>query len=155
MTETVATREWNVRSMSRGEDGYFEVRWSPIFRADKYLIATSAPALGGIVELYWRDRARALNQFGLQRSWYGGIRATLRERTDPELERDPRRLSILVEHKDEIFYRYCLSESNLDMEDVMFFLMETLSPGSGAVAHSGRYARIWLREMEPEDFLHR
>lgn len=148
-------RGWTIRASERGRDGYFELRWSPFFRADKYRITSSAPALGGIVELYWRDRSGALNQFGLQRSWYGGVRATLRERTDPELEKDLRRRALLEEHRGEIFYRYSLSESSADMEDVMFFLMETLSPGSRAVEHSGRYEKIYLREVEPQDLLHR
>lgn len=149
------TRDWTVRASERAGDGYFEVRWSPFFRADKYRITSSAPALGGILELYWRDKAGMLNQFGLQRSWYGGIRATLRERTDPELERDQRRRRILEEHSGEIFYRFTLSESSRDMDDVMYFLMETLSPGCGVVPHSGRYEHIHLREIEPEDLLHR
>ena len=148
-------RDWNIRSSERGGDGFFELRWSPFFRADKYRITSSAPALGGIVELYWRDLAGALNQFGLQRSWYGGVRATVRERCDPELERDARRLAILRGHKEEIYYRYSLSESSADMDDVMFFLMETLFPGRHEVSHSGRYNRIWLNEIEPEDLMHK
>jgi len=149
------SRDWNIRSSEKDDDGFFEVRWSPFIRADKYRITSSAPALGGIVELYWRDLAGALNQFGLQRSWYGGVRATLRERCDPELERDPRRLAILEAHKNEIYYRYTLSESSADMDDVMYFLMETLFPGADAVAHSGRYQHIHLREIEPEELLHK
>ena len=155
MADPQTSREWTIRRSEKGEDGYFELRWSPFFKADKYRIATSTPALGGIVELYWRDRAGALNQFGLQRSWYGGIRSTVRERSDPALERDPRRLAILEAHKDEIYYRYSLTESSDDMDDVMYFLMETLFPGAHSVPHSGRYEHIWLREVEPEELLHK
>ena len=40
------------------------------------------PAIGGIAEIYYRDRKGKLNLFCLQRSWYGGLRAVLRERCD-------------------------------------------------------------------------
>jgi len=129
-------------------DGYFTVAWSPFAKADKYEIATKVPAVGGIAELYYMDREGKLNLFCLQRSWYGGLRAMLRERCDASLEKDPYRLSVLVKWRDRLYYRYTRSESAADMADAMFFFMETYCPGSGVCEHSGRYDRIFLKEID-------
>lgn len=130
-----------------GRDVYYTVRWSPFARADKYDIATKVPAIGGIAEVYYRDEKDKLNLFCLQRSWYGGLRAMLRERCDPAVERDPWRLSILVKWRDRIYYRWTNSESFSDMADVMFFFTETLIPGGGTEP-SKRFDRIFVNEID-------
>jgi len=140
--------DYTIRSDSRDDEGYFIVRWCPFALADKYDIATRVPSIGGIAELYFKDEKGKLNLFCLQRSWYGGLRAMLRERCDPELERDPYRLSILVKWRDRIYYRWTASDSKADMDDVMFFFVETYSPGSRAAESSGRYARIFVKEID-------
>jgi hypothetical protein len=131
-----------------GDDAFFTVHWSPISKADKYDIVTKAPAIGGIAELYYMDEKGKLNLFCLQRSWYGGIRAMLRERCDPALEKDPFRLSILVKWRDRIYYRWTNSESMADMNDVLFFFTETYSPGSHLTPSSGRFQRIFVQEID-------
>ncbi len=141
------TMRWEISKTVRGQDAYFTVRWSPFVRAEKYAIHTGVPAMGGVAELYWMDEGKKLNQFCVARSWYGGLRSLLRERIDPDLENDPARLAILREHKDRIYFRYSLSESNPDMEDVLFFFQETLAPGLPGARHSGRYERIFLNEI--------
>ncbi len=143
-----AVRDYVIKGSEKAGDGYFVLPWTPFAKADKYDITTRVPALGGIAELYFMDQQGKLNLFCLQRSWYGGIRSMLRERSDPELEIDLRRRAILEEHKDGIYYRYVLSESAKDMLDVMFFLVETYSPDSAGVEHSGRYNRIYVREID-------
>ncbi|HRY56194.1 MAG TPA: hypothetical protein P5142_16350 [Spirochaetia bacterium] len=142
--------DYTIRLEADGDDGYFTVRWSPIAKADKYEIARGAPAIGGIVELYYMDEKGKLNLFCLQRSWYGGIRAMARERCDASIEKDPYRLSILVKWRDRIYYRWTNSESKRDMDDVMFFFLETYSPGSGAVESSGRFERIHVKEIDAD-----
>jgi hypothetical protein len=132
----------------KGDDGYFTVSWSPLVRADKYEIHKKVPAMGGVAELYYRDAAGRLFLFRIARSWYGGLRAILREGTDPELERDERLRAITTEHKDRLYYRYSLCESSKDIDDVLFFLYESLSPGEHKAAHSGRYERIFLEEID-------
>jgi hypothetical protein len=132
----------------KGEDAYFTVRWSPFALADKYAIVTGVPAIGGIAELYYMDEKAKLNLFCLQRSWYGGIRSMLRERCDPELEKDPYRLSILRKWKGRIYFRWTNCESLPDMRDVMYFFAETYAPGAGGADSSGRYARIFVKEED-------
>jgi len=124
--------------IAREEDArnvYYTLRWSPFAKADKYEIARSVPAIGGIAEIYYMDRKGKLNLFCLQRSWYGGLRAVLRERCDPSIEKDPWRLSVLVKWRDRIYYRW----TN--------FLVEGYSPGAGPQS-SGRYDRIFVKEID-------
>jgi hypothetical protein len=139
---------WEITKQVRERNAYFTVRWSPFTRAEKYAVRTGVPAMGGIVELYWMDSSGKLNQFCVARSWYGGVRSLLRERIDPDLEADPYRLAILKDHKDKIYFRYSLTESNADMEDILFFFQETLAPGLPTATHSGRYDKIFLNEID-------
>jgi hypothetical protein len=138
---------YSISGEADGDSAYYTVRWSPFAKADKYEITRSVPAIGGIAEIYYRDEKGKLNLFCLQRSWYGGLRAVLRERCDPVIEKDPWRLSILVKWRDRIYYRWTNSESFADMADVMFFLVESSSPGA-APASSGRYGRIFVKEID-------
>ena len=128
---------------------YYTVRWSPFAKADKYEITRSVPAIGGIAEIYYRDREGKLNLFCLQRSWYGGLRAVLRERCDASIEKDPWRLSILVKWRDRVYYRWTNSESFADMADVMYFLAESNRAGMGGES-SGRFDRIYLKEIDAD-----
>ncbi len=106
--------------------------------------------MGGIVELYYMDERGKLNLFCVTRTWYGGLRAAVRAMTDPELEKDEIRHQILLDHPDKIYYRYSLTESLKDMNDILFFFMETLSPGNDAVKDSGRYSMIYVNEIDPQ-----
>jgi hypothetical protein len=139
--------EYTIAREENAGNVYYTIRWSHFAAADKYEIARSVPAVGGIAELYYQDRQGKLNLFCLQRSWYGGLRAVLRERCDPSVEKDPWRLSILVKWRDRIYYRWTNSESFADMEDVMCYLAD----GSGVVHKgSGRYDRIYVKEIDAE-----
>lgn len=139
---------YTISRKEKGEDGYFTVVWSPLFKADKYDIHRKVPAMGGVAELYYRDGAGKLFLFRLARSWYGGLRAVLREGTDPELEKDERLRAIVRENKDRLYYRYSLCESSQDLDDVLFFLYESMSPGRHGAGHSGRFERIFLEEVD-------
>jgi len=139
---------YDIRKSVKEGDAYYTVRWSPIANADKYNIVRTVPAMGGIAELYYKDSHGKLNLYMLARSYYGGLRATLRVATDLELEQDERRRAVLVEHEDEIYYRWSLVESQDDMSDVMFFFMTTHAPHTTPQAHSDRYGRIFLKEID-------
>jgi hypothetical protein len=152
--------DYTISRQEEGGNAYYTVRWSPFAKADKYEIVRTVPAIGGIAELYYMDEKGKLNIFCLQRSWYGGLRAVLRERCDPVLEKDPFRLSILVKWRDRIYYRWTATESLADMADVVFFLAS--DEGDDAVGgedpdgeedrvapdHSGRFDRIYLKEID-------
>lgn len=138
---------YDIRKSVKDGDAYYTVRWSPITKADKYKIIGAVPAMGGIAEVYYKDAHGKLNLYMLARSYYGGLRATLRVATDPETEKDERRLAVLLAHEDEIYYRYALIESQDDMSDVMYFFMSTYAP-TVPQDHSGRYEKIYLQEID-------
>jgi hypothetical protein len=142
---------YTITRRERGDDGYFTVSWSPLYKADKYDIHLTVPAVGGVAELYYRDEAGRLTLFRLARSWFGGLRAIIREGTDPELEKDERLRALVELHKDSLFYRYSMSESKEDLDDVLFFLHECFSPGKHGAEHSGRYERIFLNEIDADE----
>jgi len=138
---------FDIRKSVDAGAAYYTVRWSPIVKADKYAIIGSVPAMGGIAELYYKDAGGKLNLYLLARSYYGGLRATLRVATDPETEKDERRRAVLLAHEGEIYYRYSLIESQDDMSDVMFFFMSTYAP-SVRFDNSGRYEKIFVKEVD-------
>lgn len=142
------TVRYEISKSIKDGDAFYTVRWSPIIKADKYTIIGSVPAMGGVAELYYKDDHGKLNLYMLARSYFGGLRATLRVVTDPETEKDERRHAVLVDHEDQIYYRYALLESQDDMSDVMFFFMTTHAPSSPSQPHSGRYERIFLKEID-------
>jgi hypothetical protein len=139
-----------IRKEEDGRSVYFTITWSKLRKADKYDIHRAVPAMGGMCELYYKDRYGKLNLFCVSRSWYGGLRSNIRELTDPLIEKDPRRLQVLLEYKDEIYYRYSLTESLNDMNDILFFFMETYAPGSKVTEPSGRYDKVFVNEVEPD-----
>lgn len=141
-------QEPGIKKRTKDGDGYFTISWSAFRKADRWDINKSVPAMGGVAELYWMDDHGKLNIFCVTRSWYGGLRSNLRELTDPEIERDPVRRAIVLEHQDALYYRYALTESLDDMNDVVFFLSEIHAPGAHQVKPSGRYQRIFVNELD-------
>jgi hypothetical protein len=129
-------------------DAYYSVYWSRLAKADKYRINGSVPAYSGIYEIYYMDRARKLNYLSVAKTWYGGLRYALRTRTDPELEENPRRKSILEQH--DCYYRYSAVSSTLDMDDLLFFFEQIHYPGRDKQPHSGRYRRIHVKELSDD-----
>lgn len=140
----------DILKQEKGDNVYYTIPWSILRRASKFDIIRVVPAMGGIAELYYADEQAKLNLFCVTRSWYGGLRSSLRELTDPEIEKDPVRRQILLDYPDRLYYRYALTESLNDMNDILFFFMETYAPDSNSVQASGRYANIFVKEIDPQ-----
>ncbi len=134
----------------KDNDVYFTILWSELKKAEKYKINASVPAESGVFELYYMDDSKRLNLMYIERVWFGGLRSTIRKLTDPELEFDPKWKEILSKY--DCYYRYTLSASSRDMEDVLFYFSEVLFPGSDRCTSSGRYINIFLNEESPENF---
>ena len=134
----------------KNRDAYFTVAWSSLTKAEKYEIKGSVPAEAGIFELYYMDESKRLSLMYISRVWFGGLRSTIRELTDPVLEFDPKWKDILTKY--DCYFRYTLSSSSSDMKDVMFYFSEVLYPGSELCSDSGRYESIYLLENSPENF---
>ena len=141
-------RRPSVRKLVRGRDAYFTVGWSHLATGDKYQIVRSVPSEAGVFELYYKDAEGKLCLFHVGKSWYGGLRNEIRIRTDPELEQDARRRSILTDK--ECWYRWSLISNSDDMTDLMFFFGRTYLPDLPSIEHSGRYERIFVKEVDAD-----
>ncbi len=135
---------------TKDNDAYFEIYWSGFKKAERYDINASVPAESGIFQLYYKDENKRLHLMYISRVWFGGLRSTIRKLTDPDLEFDPKWKSVLSKY--DCYYRYALSDSNKDMEDVLFYFSEVLFPGSKKCVDSNRYKDIYLIEESPEKF---
>jgi len=138
----------NVQKLVRDRDVFFTVSWSRLRKSDKYEIVRSVPSDAGIYELYYMDDKEKLCLFYVGKSWYGGLRNELRVRTDVELETDAARRAILLEH--DSWYRWSLLSNSDDMADVLFFFAQTHLPGNITVHPSGRYERIFMKEVDAD-----
>jgi hypothetical protein len=127
---------------------YFTIFWSPLEKCDKYDIISRVPSEAGIFELYSKDRWGKLNLFHLGKSWYGGLRNELRARTDPELETDAARRSLL--ENNDCYYRYSLISNSDDMTDILYFFANRYFPVSDTYKPSGNFATIFVKEVSSD-----
>jgi len=127
---------------------YFIIYWSRLTKADKYDIIRNVPSVPGIFELYYMDEKKKLNLFFLSRAYYGGLRNTIRQRTDPELEDDVDRRRVL--NKYDCYYRYTVTQSHMDMTDILFFFKRTYNPNDTKVQDSGRFEQIFVEERSDD-----
>jgi hypothetical protein len=137
-----------VQKLEEGGRVYYTVCWSRLKKGDKYDIVKSVPSEAGIYELYSMDEKGKLNLFHIGKSWYGGLRNEIRLRTDAELEDDPGRKAILAES--DCWYRWSLLSSSEDMADILWFFARTAFPGRKDIHHSGRYAEVFVREVDAD-----
>ena len=137
-----------VQKLVRHNDAYFTVSWSRLRKSEKYDIVRSVPSDAGIYELYYMDTKKKLCLFHVGKSWYGGLRNEIRLRTDAELENDAGRKALLEKY--DCWHRWSLLSSSEDMADILFFFAQTHLPGTLSVHHSGRYARIFVNEVDAD-----
>jgi hypothetical protein len=130
---------------------YYTIHWSPLVKADKYEIVKTVPSVTGFYELYYLDKKKILNLFFMSEAWYGGLRNAIRERTDPEIEKNEARRKILNDN--EIYYRYCTSSSYPDIKDVVYFFVQTYFPQDNRIEGSGRYEEIFVKEVSYEKLI--
>ena len=144
-------QEYGIHFRIRGEDVFYLISWSPLFKADRWTINAKVPAMAGVYEIYWMDDYHKLRMLAVGDTHYGGLRSELRRLTDPELLHDPGVIAILEDR--EIWIRYALSDSAAIMADVVWFFRATYFPERPGVEHSGRYKRIYMQESEPDKLI--
>ncbi|MCD6123112.1 MAG: hypothetical protein J7K04_14845 [Spirochaetales bacterium] len=140
-----------VTKQTDGENVYYTVHWSNLREADRYSIVTSVPGMSGIFELYFMDDKKKLNLLRVQRAWFGGLRNTIRAVSDPTLEQDIKVKKILEDSK--CFYRYSVLESFKDLSDVFFFFSKTYFPERSNIESSGRFLKIFVKEISVEKII--
>ena len=130
-----------------GPDAYFTVNWAPILPADKYTVLKKIPAMSGIFKLFYEDPYKKLILLDMDIAWYGGLRSSLRDYSDPFKEYDPE-IRVILETK-KLFCRYTMSESFRDLTDVLSLLAIEEYENPEDFKDSGRYKKIFLREESP------
>jgi hypothetical protein len=141
-------RRPSVHKRVEGDRVYFTISWSPLRKSDKYDIVKSVPSEAGLYELYSMDEKGKLNLFHVGKSWYGGLRNEIRQRTDPELEDDAEKRARLEDS--DCWYRWTLVSSSEDMADILWFFGTTYFPGRVGVKPSGRYAAVFVKEVDAD-----
>lgn len=134
----------------RNDSVYYTVTWSNLEKADRHRISQTVPAVSGIYEIYYVDEREIFHLFEVSQAWYGGLRGQIREKTDPELQSDPRKREILNER--DCYYRFTKVNSVGDISDILFFLFETYFPKTNRLQSSGRYRQIYLKEISRDKF---
>jgi len=142
---------YGIKAEEKGEDVHYFIRWSPLEKADKYLINAKVPAVAGVYEIYWMDDHEHLRMLSVGQTHYGGLRSELRRLTDPELITDADAKKKLTE--EEIWFRYSPSNSAAVMADVVWFFRSTYFPENPGVEHSGRYQKIYMNESAPNKLI--
>lgn len=137
-----------IRVQHSGKKAYYSVTWSALRKADRWEIAKSVPAVGGVYEIYWMDERKHLRLFTVASARFGGLRSEIRRLTDPELAGDIRTAALLSNN--DIYFRYCESDSVAAMADVVWFFRKTYFPEHPGVSPSGRYEIIFAEETAPD-----
>ncbi len=131
-----------------GDTISYTLVWSPLKKADKYEINASVPSVSGLFELYRMDEQKKLNLLTVTHAWYGGLRSQLRAAVDPDATTDPLRRSQI--ENQELWFRYCPSDSFASILDAVWFLHCAYFPKDVRVEHSGRYKTIRMAEKAPD-----
>ncbi len=143
--------EPGVTKLVDGVTAYYALCWSRLRKTDRHEINSVVPSVSGIYELYYRDPTKALRLFHVARAWYGGLRNSIREQTDPELVRNGKHRGLLADY--ETWYRFAPVASYGDLSDLMFFFAETYFPKERREDPSGRYADIFVKETSPDNVI--
>ena len=143
--------DYTITSKAKGKDVHISIQWSPLSKADRWAINAKVPSLAGVYEIYWMDDHNHLRMLSVGYTYYGGLRSELRRLTDPELTDDVNAKNIL--DNEEIWFRYAVTNSTGDMQDVVWFFMKTYFPENPRISHSGRYERIFMNESAPDKLI--
>lgn len=142
-----------IKKKVKNKNAFYVLNWSKIIEADRHEIMRNVPSVSGIFELYYRDVKKQLRLFFVSISWYGGLRNSIREKTDLEIETDKNRREILEKYK--IYFRYSISNSFNDLKDILYFFSETYFPDKVLKGHSGRYDSILVEEVSEDKIISR
>jgi hypothetical protein len=138
-----------VQKEERDGRAYYTITWSALRKAEKYDIQKYVPAMAGVYELYYKDGDGGLKLFYYGKAWLGGLRAIIRELTDPVLlKQRPELLAVVSKH--ECYYRFTQCGSLPDMEDILHWITVSYKRDGKEFPPSGRYADIRVKEIDAE-----
>ena len=101
-----------IKKSVKNKNVFYVLNWSRLIEADRHEIMRSVPSVSGIFELYYKDIKNQMCLFFVSMSWYGGLRNSIREKTDLEIETDKKRREIIEKY--DIYFRNIFSGKNTD-----------------------------------------
>ncbi|MDR1178983.1 MAG: hypothetical protein LBK44_00630 [Spirochaetales bacterium] len=136
-----------VQKEEKGGLVYYTINWSALRKAEKYDIQKFVPAMAGVYELYYKDAGAGMMLFHYGKAWLGGLRAVIRELTDPILlKQRPELLAVVSKH--ECYYRFVQCSSLPDMEDILHWIAVSCKHAEKEFPPSGRYKEIRVKEID-------
>lgn len=136
-----------IEKKTRKKNVYFTISWSDFLPMEKHLINNKVPSIAGIFEVYYLDTNKTLRFIGRDRAYYGGLRNTLRQISDPALPSVVAMEAVPTDRP--LYFRYSHVESQDDMDDLLYFLEQTRFSEQDVFDHSGRYTNIYVNEHSP------
>lgn len=133
---------------TKNNEGYYNLYWSHLQKADKYSVNASFPALSGLYELYYQDEQKVMNLLTIGQGWRSGIRSQLREDIEPSIFKSMELRRILEDCP--LYCRYTLSDIDKDIQDVLWFLNQMYFGNKHNVHSSNRFKKIYLNEHAPD-----
>ncbi|MDR2701315.1 MAG: hypothetical protein LBB72_02660 [Spirochaetaceae bacterium] len=143
--------DYGIHCKEKGKEAHYFIKWSPLSKADRWIINAKVPSVAGVYEVYWMDDHEHLRMLYVGQTHYGGLRSELRRLTDPELNKDLDAKKTLED--EEIWFRYAPCNSAAMMADVVWFFRKTYFPEEPGVDHSGRFEKLFMNESAPDKLI--
>ena len=137
-----------VEKLEKGDKVFFTISWSRLRKSDKYDIIRAVPSEAGIYELYTRTTRASSTSFTSASHGTGGFATRSASAPTPILEEDPARKQMLEEA--DCWYRWSLISNSDDMADILWFFARTYFPRKTDLQPSGRYANVFVKEVDAD-----
>lgn len=142
-------KRFRVKKQEKDDDVYFSIAWSHLTKAERYTILGSAPSMAGIYELYYREPGGTLKQVFSR--WHGmAVFGNICDGTSiPHSWMMPlfkRQLSRAIPAFSLFAYRKYPRHGG----SLLFLLPKSSSRQKEPPSHSGRYRRIYVREIDSD-----
>lgn len=131
----------------RGQDVYYSLAWSQLYKYDRYSVIRIVPEMAGIVSICYVHDNR-IEYLMFYSCWRDGCRIGLKKLLDPLFSKFNWMIKEL--DFDELYYKYTVVDTSIaDMQDIMYWLLatyETKYNNPEGIEDSQRYKNIHLKE---------
>jgi hypothetical protein len=131
-----------------GNDIYYTLAWTPIYRYDRFEASRIMPELGGIISLLYRNQSK-IDYLIFYSCHRDGCRVGFKKFMDPAFTRYPE----IVKELDltRLYYKFSIiDEGNvLDVQDILYWLIRTYRPryNETGFKDTQRFDNIYLNEV--------
>lgn len=132
-----------------GDEVYYEITWSPLYRYDKYTAGRILPEMAGILSFQEKDLPDE-NILLFYGCWRSGCRIGLKNLLDSMISPHPDLRDQI--DTEELYFRYTVIDTTYrDLQDILFWLTRTYQPPLNDHRNfkdSQRYRGISVQERE-------